>query len=144
MLRSEVVVTLPGHPAPKGSLKCVGRGGRHQLIEDNPRSAGWRSTIAGHVRGRIKGTPDRHQPIGIEVTLTVDRPKSVRTVHPVTRSSYDVDKLARLVLDALQDAAVIPDDAAVVELVTRKSYPGGPLPDALGHPGARIRIYPIP
>lgn len=142
-LRDEVVITLAGNPAPKGSMKCVGRRGRHQLVEDNPKSKGWRKRIADLVRARVKSTAERHQPLGVEVTLTVDRPKSVRTAYAVTRSSYDVDKLARLVLDALQDTDLLPDDAQVVELVARKTYPNGPIPDALPYPGARIRVYPI-
>lgn len=143
MLPGEVVVTLPGAPAPKGSLKCIGKGGRHQLVEDNARTRPWRRRIVQTVQGRIDPTPERHQPIGVEVTFTVPRPKSVRTRHPVTRSSYDVDKLARLALDALQDAGALPDDAQVVELTARKAYPDSETPDALPYPGARIRIYPI-
>lgn len=142
MLRAELVLTLPGRPAPKGSLKCIGRGGRHQLIEDNARTKPWRQTIVTWAR-KATNHADPGQPVGVAVTITIERPKSVSRVHATTRNTYDVDKLARLVLDALQDAKVLPDDAQVVELLARKAYIDGPLPDALPYPGALIRVYPI-
>lgn len=149
-------VKVYGQPAPKGSLKCVGRGGRHQLIEDNKRTGQWRETVAYGGR-RLKITPPIDGPIGVEVTITVERPashyRSGRNAHllragapayPTTRTSHDVDKLARLVLDALQDAHVLADDARVVELVARKTYPDSPgMPDRLDRAGAVLRIYPI-
>lgn len=171
MLDRELVITIPGDPAPKGSLKCIGRRGRgaaHQLVEDNKASKPWRDKIVGWIRTkRLPATPDRYQPIGAEVTSTVARLdshfgtgrnagtlKPSAPVYPVTRSSYDVDKLLRLVLDALQDAKVLPDDAQVVEVTSRKVYPvealdrwaEEPAPltlDALPYPGVRIRLYPL-
>lgn len=146
MLTEEWVLTIPGTPAPKGSLKCIGARGRHQLIEDNPETKVWRSTIAGWATRALaagKITPAvKGQPLGAEITTTLEDLKK-RRPYAVTRSSYDVDKLLRLVLDALQDAKAIPDDAQIVEVVGRKTYPNGPLPDALPWPGVRIRLYPI-
>lgn len=159
MIESEIVVTVPGQPAPKGSLKCIGaRGGRgHVLIEDNKRTKPWRDKLAGACR-RIKKPAVKGQPIGIETTLTLDRPtyhygtgrnaKKLKDRYaaaaPVGHSTGDVDKLARLVLDALQDAKVLPDDCQVVELTVRKAYvDGNGVPDVLGFPGALLRIYPM-
>lgn len=162
MLTREVVLDIIGHPAPKGSLKCIGRNGHHQLIEDNTRTKEWRAEISTHAK-RLLNTPDKradkHQPIGVEVTFSLERPKGHHRTgarahqlvdsapqYPVTRSSYDVDKLLRLVLDALQDAGVLHDDAAVVEVTTRKFYLGGDVPDAYDRmpwPGVRIRLFPM-
>lgn len=148
-----------GPPAPKGSLKCVGRGTRHQLVENSPRTGPWRDRVAaGSRRLTVSGISG---PVGVEVTLTVDRPSShyrvdgvtlsaegIRRPYPHRRSQGiggDVDKLARVILDAFEDGGVLEDDSQVVELVARKTFRDGPgvLPDALERPGARIRLYPI-
>lgn len=170
MLRAEIVLTVPGHPAPKGSLRCVGgRGGRgHTLIEDNPRTKPWRDTITRLARRALKppGGPTqaaaKGQPVVVEATFTIPRPAShyrtgkhsetIRPAYvaalPTGRGSGDTDKLVRLVLDALQDAGILPDDAQVVEVVGRKAFtldPGAAelVPDAMATPGARIRVYPF-
>lgn len=159
-LTTELVISIPGHPAPKGSMKCVGRGGRHQLVEDNKRTKEWRTTIALWVKRRWP--EDQHadpkQPLGAEITFTLPRPKAhYRTganahllrdaapEHPVSHSAGDVDKLLRLALDALQDTDVLPDDCAVVEVTTRKSYPAHDEDayDVLTYPGVVIRLYPV-
>lgn len=164
-LAREHVLAVYGDPAPKGSLKCIGQRGRHQLVEDSARTAPWRDRVArGARRLTVSGLSG---PLGLEVTLTVERPVShyltrrdpdtgLRILsaagrsrpYPTKRSQGmggDVDKLARVILDALEDAGVYGDDAQVVELTARKTYPDGPgvLPDALVRPGARIRLYPI-
>lgn len=158
-LDREHVLIVYGRPAPKGSLKCIGRGGRHQLVEDAKRTKPWRERVAaGARRLTVSGLSG---PIGLEVTLTVDRPanhygtgrnaarlKASAPAYPARRSvgiGGDVDKLARTILDALEDAGTLTDDAQVIELTARKTYPDGPgvLPDSLDRPGARIRIYAI-
>ena len=157
-LDHEYVFVVYGAPAPKGSLKCVGRNGRHQLVENSDRTTPWRNRVAGGARRiTLSGFPG---PLGVEVTLTVDRPTSHylvngglsaegrRRPYPSRRSQGlggDVDKLARVVLDALEDAGTLTDDAQVVELIARKTFHDGPgvLPDALDRPGARIRLYPL-
>lgn len=158
MIQTEIRATIPGDPAPKGSLKCIGARGRrgHVLIEDNARTKPWREKIAYAFR-RGTYTAVKDQPIGVEVTFTVRRPahhygtgrnaqtlKTAAPAHPVSHNTGDLDKLVRLALDALQDAKVLPDDCQVVELTARKSYPlPAPTPDALPYPGALLRIYPM-
>ena len=158
MITREIVVTLPGHPAPKGSLKCVGQGGKHSLIEDNKRTKPWRDKVATLVRSQlatVSEPADPHQAIDVELTLTLPRPpahygtgrnaskvKPSSPAHPTGHRAGDVDKLARTVLDALQDAGVVADDSQIVELLVRKCYPDAEVPDSLDYPGARIRITP--
>jgi len=157
----ELVVTIGGTPVGKGSLKCVGRSGRHQLVEDNPATSDWRAEIVRNVEGIVAGLDalhaEHHEPIGVEITTTLRRPDShygrgsgagivklSAPYYPTALRTGDVDKLARLVLDALQDADVLDDDAQVVEVLSRKAYVDDPsTPDALTHPGVRIRVYPI-
>lgn len=161
MLTKEIRATIPGNPAPKGSLKCVGgpKGRGHRLVEDNARTAPWRKKIADGLRHHwpTNARADDRQPVGAEITLTIDRPanhygtgrnatvlKPSAPRWPVGHNTGDIDKHARLVLDALQDAGVLPDDCIVVELNARKAYVGCRwTPDALGHAGVVIRVYPM-
>lgn len=143
-------VKIFGHPAPKGSLKCIGgKGGRHQLIEDNKATKPWRDRVhraAPHLT--VDGQP-WVGPVGITLTFTLDRPKSVRPAArpwPSTKSPGhgDVDKLARTVLDGLEDAGVLSNDAQVCTLSTTKCYPDTPdVVDQMDQPGVVIRIFPI-
>jgi Holliday junction resolvase RusA-like endonuclease len=150
----ELRFTILGDPVPKGSLKCVGRNGQHRIVEDNPRTRSWRRTIAAEVGGTV--TAAVHEPIGVEITATLPRPahhygatgiRSNAPIHPTNMRTGDVDKLARLVLDALVDAGVLVDDSQVVEVVCRKSFPlpeASPyVPDVLDAPGILLRIYPM-
>ena len=162
-LDREHVLAIYGDPAPKGSMKCVGGRGRnrHQLVENSTRTAPWRAHIVRAVRGAWPTLSGLSGPLGVEVTLTVRRPPGhygtgrnatrLRASAPpypdrVSRGlGGDVDKLARVILDALEDAGTYGNDAQVVELITRKTYADGPgvLPDALTRPGARIRLFPV-
>lgn len=168
MLAGEWSISIPGTPAPKGSLKCVGRRGKraHVVVEDNANTDPWRQTVATWCRKHNPGTVQKGDALGVEITFTVPRPAShYRTrrnptigvternglrasapAHPTTRTAGDVDKLVRLILDALQDATVIPDDSAVVELAARKAYPVTDeigYDDRLAYPGVLIRLYPL-
>lgn len=162
MIDGEVVLTIGGTPVGKGSLKCIGKRGTvaHQLVEDNPKTQAWRDEIARTVRSAEFEVAAHGQAIGVEITSTLARPgghygtgrnagkvKASAPRHPTAKGTGDVDKLARLVLDALEDADALDNDAQVVEVLSRKSYPDDgthlPLPDTLTHPGVRIRIYGI-
>lgn len=167
MLDRELVITIPGDPAPKGSLKCIGRRGRvaHNLVEDNEKSTPWREKIVWLLKSkRGRWTPAaHHQPIAAEVTFTLARPPSQygqgrnskrvlpsAPAYPTAKGTGDVDKLLRLVLDALEDAGVLDNDAQIIEVTTRKEYvlaevidPSHPVAgDVLPYPGVRIRLYP--
>jgi hypothetical protein len=82
-------------------------------------------------------------PVSIEVTFTLRKPASApkrRTTWPQRKP--DLDKLLRSTFDALGDAGVWVDDSQVVEVVARKVFPDEGV-DALSHPGAVIRIWPV-
>lgn len=151
-----VTMTIPGTPKPKGSLKCIGRRGRvaHQLTEDaGPELKAWRDRIADTVRTRVTTRADAGEPVAVAVTFTLARPgyhygtgRNAGQIKPQHLDTYpagrvgDVDKLARLLLDALQDGGLLHDDAQVVTLTARKTYVNAP--DALPWPGARIHVRP--
>ncbi len=162
MIAIEWVLQLGGTPVPKGSLKCIGSRGarRHVLIEDNERTKPWRDDVARVARHLIREHAAPGEAIGVEITSTLARPQlhygtgrnagQIRPGHkdaqPTGHGTGDVDKLARLVLDALQDATVLADDAQVIEVISRKAYahPDPWVPDGRTSPGITIRIYPIP
>lgn len=156
-----------GDPQPKGSMKCIGARGKvkHQLVEDNTDSDPWRTKIAV-VAGRLlaEGKLERaaqYQPVEVELTATLPRPdshygtgknrhtvKASAPVWPTTFGTGDVDKLARLVLDALEDVAVVHNDAQVIELHAFKCYPASTAAmargwDVLDRPGVVVRVRPV-
>jgi crossover junction endodeoxyribonuclease RusA len=148
MLVEPVHLTIPGEPIPKGSLKCVGRPGRHQLVESNPRVAAWRRIVATAAAAGGQRA-DHWQPVGVDVLFRIDRPTShfgtgrnarrlrdAAPPFPVQHGTGDVDKLLRLVLDALQDGHLLHDDAQVVASYAAKMW-------ADSAAGATITVYPV-
>lgn len=140
-------VTVYGQPAPKGSLKCIGRGGHHQLIEDNAKTKPWRELVK-QAGTQLAGLQTEPWPgaLGLMVTFTVPRPASVTPAkrtwpHKRSKNSGDVDKLARTLLDGLEDSGLFADDAQIVSLMAVKCYPDAGIPDSLDRPGAVIRLY---
>lgn len=144
-------VKVFGDPRPKGSLIC--RGPRtcrkcrtpivHPVTEDDAghKAAEWRKRVetAGlQLRQALGGTITA--PVAVDATFVVARPKAAAgRAFPHLRSAGDVDKLARMLLDALTSCHVIADDSLVVELVARKQYPGA----ALDRPGVLVIVEPL-
>ena len=116
-----LTIHVPGKPAPKGSLRHVGHG---RLVEQVKGSKPWREAIvlaAAQERDRW-GWQTATGAVGVEIETTFERPKTSRHERPITRSSGDVDKLARNVLDALVDAHIIRDDSQVVAMCITKTH----------------------
>ncbi len=116
---------VAGVPAPKGSLKCVGRGARHQLIEDDKTGARrrWRKTLteaAQQLAGRLPAPLDG--PIAVGVLFVLPRPRASRRQLPTARSAGDLDKLLRMVADVLTCADVIVDDSRIILTIPAKVY----------------------
>jgi Holliday junction resolvase RusA-like endonuclease len=165
MLTRSWGIKVYGDPEPKGSLKCIGARGqrKHVLVEDNSGSDPWRSKIAGQARRWIEEWADKHQPVAVDVTYSLARPaghygtgrnagqvKLGAPVYPAQKGTGDEDKLRRLVLDALQDAGVLKDDAQVIGGENWKhfhdAHPGaraGERYDVLDRPGVVIRLRPL-
>lgn len=138
-------VKVPGRPRPKGSWKCVGRGGKHRLVEQRP-SGPWRRQVteAGQLIAAQTGGP-LDGPVTVKIAFTVPLPRSInpaRRPWPALAGGVgDIDKLARSVLDSLTEAGVWHDDGQVVELTASKHYPHSPGVDVLPSPGAVIRVW---
>lgn len=155
-----VTITIPGDPKPKGSMKCIGQIGkvRHQLTEDyRPGQKEWRDRISTTVRQKVKTRYALGVPVAVEVTFTLARPTyhygTGRNAHlikerflwesPTNQGTGDVDKMLRLLLDALQDGGLLANDAQVVDTHPVKVYVGDALGRGLPYPGAQIRTYAL-
>lgn len=109
----------PLRPIPKGSLDFFGNGG---VRESNPRSEPHKQ----HVIGKLQEAVLRHQrrrefplncPVEVAIAFFFVRPAGAHPLdRPSTTSTGDVDKLSRLVLDALTQSGTITDDSRVVDL----------------------------
>ncbi len=153
------VMQVKGLPRPKGSWKCVGKDGKHQLVEQVDSQA-WATAVtvaAGRLASQRSPFIGRREPIegpvGVSIVCTVPLPKSVKAEDrpwPVVgKGAGDDDKLARSVLDSITDGGLWNDDAQVCELLVVKAYPHSPVEqlmhaehgDRLTEPGATIRIW---
>lgn len=154
-----LVFTVHGTPATKGSMKPVpiGKGTKKRiaLIESHATSKPWREAVKSAALDAIlaregTGRPfaTLSGPVEVEVVYGFPKPKSApktRRTWPITRSSGDLDKLHRNVLDALTDVAVLGDDSQVAKLTGVKVYAGeGDDGHLVPHPGAWVMVRPLP
>lgn len=125
-------VWVPGHPKTKGSLNFYGK---NQVREEVDNSA-WREAVRGAVERDIerRGTgPATDGPMAVEVTFWLDHPN----VHGPNSQAGDLDKLIRLVLDALKDAGAYLDDNQVACLPAPMKFKSNGRP---GDSGASIIV----
>lgn len=149
------VLKIRGLPVPQGSMTCVGGGPRagariHNVQPSNKAELKpWRTKIAA----AAKRVVDEYgfvfiaqDPVLVEITFTMERPKSVDRDWPSV--APDIDKLCRAVLDGLTAGEIWADDGQCVELRAVKAYPGWtavPHPeDVLDTPGVTIRLSDAP
>ena len=145
----DYAVRVYGTPTPQGSMTCKAKHVHKANLQPSNETdlKPWRALVAK--AGRALPVTALEGPLGVEVTLTVARPKTVTRDWPSKKANQrgvggDIDKLARAVLDGLTESGVFGDDSQVVELTARKAYPDTPgAVDRLDRPGAVIRIYPI-
>lgn len=164
MITRPAAFRVYGEPAPKGSLagRCLTHPKLGQvckklakvvLTEQVERGRYWRKQVEKAAAERITEQAGEHQPIKATFVFAVTRTHAARDrAYPATRSAQgvggDMDKMVRLVLDALESCGVLKDDAQVVRWgETCKVYAdaaewtdrGGPS----GMPGAYIRVEPV-
>lgn len=137
---TQLLIDVAGHPAPKGSKKCVGQRGKakHVLVEMSPLLPAWTETAVTVARARMRLTSwaTVHGACSVEIWAWFPRPKTVDRPLPTTRGVGDIDKIARALLDAITTAGVIADDSLVTDLHVHERY-------ALATCGARIVVTPI-
>lgn len=127
-----LIVRADGTPAPKGSLRHVGHG---RLVEQVKGSSPWRARVAAAGVAALGARASFVGPVQVAAVVSVPHLKTRRT-WPITRSSGDIDKHARNILDALVDARVLTDDSQVVKLTVWKKYDE--------RPGAYITVTEAP
>lgn len=151
-------VEISGTPKPQGSKRSfvVKRKGADPAVDgakafrgvvvDNDKAPlrDWRGDVTAGVQAALPaGWEPATGPLGVVLLFALPRPASApknRRTRPSGRVG-DIDKLARSVLDSLEAAGVMKDDAQVVELHVLKDYPG---PDiAMTVPGVRITVYHV-
>jgi Holliday junction resolvase RusA-like endonuclease len=149
-------------PAPKGSLagRClthpeVGEIARLPqrvvMSEGANRGRPWRRVIEAAAPVHITERAGKHQPLKVTMLFAVTRtPAAELRLYPSTQSAQgiggDLDKMVRLVLDALQSCGVLTNDAQVVAVEAAKVYAedaawlarGG----KAGFPGLYCRLEP--
>ena len=162
-----LTVTVDGVPAPQGSKRARpiyrGKGtgrvftGRVALVEMAKGLRAWRADVEAAARRAMAEaghTAVLDCPLAVQMTFTLGpRPTRRPAWWPAgarwSRSAWwppaskpDLSKLVRATEDALTGVAWA-DDARVVHITAAKAYAGDPnTPDALGAPGAVIRIWP--
>lgn len=130
---------VPGRPRSKGSMKCLG-GKSHNMVEQVSESKPWRQKMQRAIVREISVRMSRpghdaaawrpiEAPLSVRLVFVYERPKTgmgtslpYPTLAAGANAAGDIDKLSRNVLDALQGAGLIKDDAQVVELRARKGW----------------------
>lgn len=142
-------------PAPKGSM--AGRCLTHPKVgsvcltpqrvvisEDANRGRPFRRAIEKAAAVHMPEKAGKHQPLKVTVLFGITRTRAAEDREfPAVRSSQgiggDLDKMVRLVLDALESAGVLTDDAQVIELSASKVF----YDTCSDSPGLYCRIEPI-
>lgn len=138
---------LRGTPRTKGSMTPIKAGGKVILREPRD-SIEWQERISRTAMRKLDGMEPHTGPVAIMVICIFDRPKGhfgtgknagvIRESapeYPTPKNRFDVDKLARPVLDALTGLAY-EDDSQVVWLEVHKKYTD----EDDRHPGLRCRV----
>jgi len=96
---------IEGEPRPQGSKTPVQRGGKIILIEAQKQLPAWRE----HMTQMLKLKQMEHETafttaVNVALTFWLPRPKSVKRQYAT--STYDLDKLTRVVLDSVTKAGI--------------------------------------
>lgn len=108
-------VFIPGEPAPKGSMRHVGRG---VMVHDSPKLARWMDTIRLVVGRKWRGELV-DEPVEVTATFYLPAPKRPRFLLPATKP--DGDKLQRALGDGLE-GTILANDSRITDWHTKKRY----------------------
>lgn len=117
-LDNGIVFTVPGQPAPQGSMRAFAHKstGRVIMTADNKKTGPWRDRVALAAQTAMAGRPIYTAAVSVCIDFVLTRPKSApKRTTPKASKRPDVDKLARACLDALT-GVVLHDDSLVVNL----------------------------
>lgn len=134
---SRVEFTVLGLPQPQGSKTTIQQKGRRpRMIEDNPMTGPWRSTVAAAAQEAMAGRQLRSGPLRLRAVFVFPRPQGhfgtgrnegiLKASAPLyCRTRPDVDKLLRAIGDACT-GLVFRDDAQIVIVQAEKHYGAPP------------------
>ena len=132
---------VPGTPKAQGSLRHVGNG---RLVHGKGMMT-WRNHVQ-HVLEQWAGTwfgawEPIDEPVEASVTFYLQRPKKPRLDHAAT--GLDLDKMTRLVGDALEKSGVLRNDARIVRWRAEKHWTHD-VEASDGHePGVRLKVRKV-
>lgn len=148
-----IVLKVRGTPVPQGSMTCVGGPGRGHNVQPSNKLEllSWRNKIASACQQAIAlgAVPFIcHDPVRVDITYTLERPKTVTRDYPAVPP--DEDKYRRAVLDGLTKGEIWNDDGQCIGGLNWKTYPhmseDAPIPEDVltdGTFGVVIRITAI-
>lgn len=135
---------VPGHPVPKGSMKCVAKhapGHRARLVPDKRTDPdNWNGRVPSTLNLRLPElvAAPLDGPLQLDVTFHLARAKSTKFKDaPIGQGTGDLDKLVRGVGDAIQNSDILVDDSRITRIVAEKIY----APDGVTE-GAVIELSP--
>ncbi len=130
-----LAVTVPGVPAPQGSLRSLGTG-RPAVHSNAATLLPWRASVVAYIRQAMErgGAWPIDGPVALDVTFHLPRPKSAPRWRLWPDKKPDLDKLVRAAGDALTQSGAIYDDAQVVILTATKTYSA---------PGMTLHLRPL-
>jgi Holliday junction resolvase RusA-like endonuclease len=135
-----------GQPQTKGSARAFVVKGRAVVTNDNKKAAAWQGVVS--CAARDAGVRLLEGPVAVEAVFLLPRPqghyRSGKNAHLLREDAPerpakkpDVDKLARVVLDALTGLAYV-DDAQVVSVSASKRWA-----QRGGLVGASVSVKPV-
>lgn len=124
-----ITFRVEGEPAPKGSKRHVGHG---RMIESSKKLPAWMRAVKQEAAKNRPSSPI-DGPVDVSMDFYLPRPKRPRYDTPAVKP--DADKLARSILDGLEAAGILKNDARVTHLQATKHYATQTTP-----PGADITI----
>lgn len=136
-----------GEPAPQGSKRggVSSKTGKTFVYEQNSKTqTQWRQDViaAAEAARQAANWMSASGSVRVAVKFLLTRPASVRVdKRPYPCVKPDIDKIVRNTLDALKQAGVYGDDAAVIDLQAAKRYATA---DPDGAPGAFVRVDLVP
>ena len=118
-----------GDPAAQGSKRHVGGG---VMVESSKRLKPWREDVKQAILN-LELTEPLRGPVAVELNFSIRRPKNhygtgrnantLKASAPAYSESIpDLDKLARAVLDAMEQAGLFRSDGQVAVLTAQKRY----------------------
>lgn len=126
---TEISFRVHGYPAPKGSKRHVGNG---RLIESSKKLPAWMQAVKQEA-AKNKPTSPIDGPTAVHMDFYLPAPKRPRYSVPAVKP--DADKLARSILDSIEQAGILTNDSRVTHLTATKHYA-----DHHNPPGAHITI----